>query len=236
MESLANRTLAANMTSFQVPHVERATEKQGTMDTCFYYDSWVRHLTFCLSLLDLCCSEVHLRRTNHATDKNDATNDGCSLLQLPHTSYLGTGLERHQQACCRSSSRVYWRRSECLIVHIRICTKKRWRCVYLQSSALTDGAAARSWTVLNVFCWATSCSLAGAPPPYDGGFRRSNPSRPITALLSHTNHCHKMERDWQPRGWRHVYSRLGNLSFILSSVAQLTRPSVYYSRSQHCRQ
>lgn len=80
MESLANRTLAANMTSFHVPHVERATEKQETMDTCFFYHSWVRHLTFCLSLLDLCCSEVRLWRTNRATDKNDATNDGCSWL------------------------------------------------------------------------------------------------------------------------------------------------------------
>lgn len=50
------------------------------MDTCFYYYSWERHLTFCLSLLDLCCWEVRLRRTNRATDKNDATNDGCSLL------------------------------------------------------------------------------------------------------------------------------------------------------------
>lgn len=80
MESLANRTLAANMTSFHVPHVERATEKQGTMDTCFYYYSWVRHLTFCLSLLELCCWEVRLRSTNRATDKNNATNDGCSLL------------------------------------------------------------------------------------------------------------------------------------------------------------
>lgn len=37
LESLASRTLAANMTSSHVPHAERVTEKQGTMDTCFFF-------------------------------------------------------------------------------------------------------------------------------------------------------------------------------------------------------